>query len=208
LVLSFASDRPIAIRGLEKRLIDAFGTTGGLGVFDIYLHRSLLWHRSSDILKPIDEFRGTPVPSWSWMAHDGAISYLNVPFGHTLWSEDIASPFTKNVNRENPTGNWKSDSVVADPPLELQAPVWNLVVGNSGRRIMDQLHRTFAQPIQCVVVGKSDKVQADDLQTHWVLLVYCVARVDDIPVYQRVGVGVLQRRDIAFDEPQIYARIR
>jgi hypothetical protein len=45
LLFSRIEDRPIAIAGLEKRLIGAFGTQGGFGVFaapDGLLQRSLL----------------------------------------------------------------------------------------------------------------------------------------------------------------------
>ena len=70
LTLSFPSDRPIAIKGLESRLIDTFGTTGGYGVFDKYLHRCLLWQRAGKALKHIEAFRGgNLVRSWSWMAY-------------------------------------------------------------------------------------------------------------------------------------------
>lgn len=37
-----AYDRPIAIAGLEQRLIRAFGKPGGFGVFNRYFRRSLL----------------------------------------------------------------------------------------------------------------------------------------------------------------------
>src|SRR5438477_11418672 len=76
LQLSFPEDRPVAIKGLETRLIRTFGTTGGFGIFDIYLHRCLLWQRSGDTLRRIPSFRGGQVPSWSWMAYTGGIRYL------------------------------------------------------------------------------------------------------------------------------------
>src|SRR5215469_7798924 len=44
-------DRPIAIAGLEQRLIRAFDTQGGYGVFERYFGRSLLWQRDSDVAR-------------------------------------------------------------------------------------------------------------------------------------------------------------
>ena len=68
LELSYSTDRPVAIRGLEKRLLRALDTKGGYGVFDIYLRRGLLWQRDQASLERID-FSGKKeqelVPSWS-----------------------------------------------------------------------------------------------------------------------------------------------
>lgn len=48
-------DRPLAIAGLEQRLMNVFATRGGYGVFQRYFERSLLWKRgSSTALKRID----------------------------------------------------------------------------------------------------------------------------------------------------------
>jgi hypothetical protein len=68
-------DRPIAIDGLQSRLLRAFDTEGGSGIFDEgpvlrgHLRRSLLWHRSADVDRLYQiEFpltRTTAVPSWS-----------------------------------------------------------------------------------------------------------------------------------------------
>jgi hypothetical protein len=80
LALSVKTDRPIAIKGLETRLIRTFETVGGYGIFDLYLHRGLLWQRSGDTLDRITS-RGERVPSWSWMAYEGGIRYMDVPLG-------------------------------------------------------------------------------------------------------------------------------
>lgn len=72
----------MAIGGLEKRLIRTFDTMGGYGVFLQYLDRSLLWRRKEQAwLTPIEYFTARTVPSWSWMANEGAIEYPRVEFG-------------------------------------------------------------------------------------------------------------------------------
>ncbi|KAI8952093.1 hypothetical protein F4801DRAFT_589163 [Xylaria longipes] len=209
LALSYPSDRPIAIRGLESRLINTFGTSGGVGIFDIYLHRSLLWQRAGDTLKSITSFRDAPVPSWSWMAYDGPIRYLTVPFGEVTWSENIISPFSKDGSRNAVvSGDLRGDKVIATSPLELKAPVWNLLDAESGQRIMDDPGRAFDQPIQCVVLGKSKMPPVDESQVHWVLLVHPRKDADNVALYERVGVGVLRKRHIAFDRPLETRRIQ
>lgn len=209
LALSYPSDRPIAIRGLESRLINTFGTSGGIGIFEIYLHRSLLWQRAGDTLKSITSFRDAPVSSWSWMAYDGPIRYLNVPFGDVAWSENITSPFSKDGSRNaEVSGNLRDNKVIATSPLELEAPVWNILYAESGQRIMDDPGRAFGQPIQCVVFGKSKVPPMNESQKHWVLLVHPKKVADDVTVYERVGVGVLKKRDIAFNKPEERIKIQ
>ncbi|TRX89459.1 hypothetical protein FHL15_009628 [Xylaria flabelliformis] len=201
LALSYPSDRPIAIRGLESRLINTFGTSGGVGIFDTYLHRSLLWQRAGDTLKSITSFRDASVPSWSWMAYDGPICYLTVPFGEVTWCENIISPFSKGGSR-------RSDKVIAPSPLELEAPVWNLIDAEGGQRILDDPSRALDWPIQCVILGKSKMPLVDESQIHWVLLVHLKEIANNIAIYERVGVGVLRKRHIAFDRPQERRRIQ
>ncbi|KAI0858191.1 hypothetical protein F4860DRAFT_505517 [Xylaria cubensis] len=209
LALSFPSDRPIAIRGLESRLINTFGTSGGVGIFDTYLHRSLLWQRAGDTLKSITSFRDAPVPSWSWMAYDGPIRYLTVPFGDVTWCENIISPFSKDGSRNAVvSGDFRGDKVIATRPLELEAPVWKLIDAESGQRIMDDPSRAFDHPIQCVVLGKSKMPPMDESQVHWVLFVYPKEIANNVALYERVGVGVLRKRHIAFDRPQERRRIQ
>ncbi|KAM7205421.1 hypothetical protein V8F20_003190 [Naviculisporaceae sp. PSN 640] len=110
--LTRAYDRPMAIGGLQDRLIAALGCKGGWGVFDEgrakkgMLRRSLLWIRDREeatgglkriefpILKQ-EESTGlaTKVPSWSWMAVEGPIDYVVPQFGTVDW-EDIESPWS------------------------------------------------------------------------------------------------------------------
>jgi hypothetical protein len=102
--LSQVHDRPYAIAGLQTRLLRAFGTAGGVGVFDEgpalrgHLRRSLLWRRGDGVatLTPIEFQAGDDgdrrPPSWSWMAYDGGIDYLAPEFNKTRW-EALESPW-------------------------------------------------------------------------------------------------------------------
>ena len=200
LALSFPSDRPIAIKGLEARLVDTFSTGGGFGVFDIYLHRCLLWQRAGDTLKRIVSLRGgSPVPSWSWMAYDGPIRYMAIPFGQALWKDDIISPFAKN----GPLDVLKDSKRRGESITELFAPVWDIGNVEGGEMILDDPSRPFAQPLQCVVVGKSKTEAINGRQAHYILIVHAVGEV-----YERVGVGILDRRHISLDGAHRKFRIR
>jgi hypothetical protein len=209
LALSFSSDRPIAIKGLEARLLETFDTAGGFGVFDIYLHRCLLWQRSGDTLKRIEAFRGRNLaPSWSWMAYDGPISYIAIPFGQASWCYDITSPFPKARKKGVLDDGQCEDEDSVALKLELEAPIWEIAGTKDGQIFLDDPSRTLTQSLYCVVVGKSKVKPLDERQLHYVLLVYFTASIDGDQVYERIGVGVLDRRHIALDGPHRRARIR
>lgn len=85
-------------------MVRDFKACGGYGVFDdkssSLLPRSLLWRRTDPEqgLKPLRRILPEgQLPSWSWMAYDGPIDYLDVPFGEVDWFEgDIVSPWSGN----------------------------------------------------------------------------------------------------------------
>jgi len=85
------SDRPIAIAGLEQRLVAAFDTHGGYGVFERpFFGRSLLWKRDEASGRPMTPIVFPPgqeyrVPSWSWMAYVGAVEFMDLPFDGVEW---------------------------------------------------------------------------------------------------------------------------
>ncbi|KAF4627092.1 hypothetical protein G7Y89_g11064 [Cudoniella acicularis] len=197
LALSFNTDRPIAIKGLETRLIRTLKTIGGYGIFDCYLHRSLLWQRSGSTLKRITSFHGEHVPSWSWMAYDGGILYMDIPFGGVLWAKNITSPFKIGALDGPNDGN---ERVM---PLEMEASVWDIVEPQSPQLILDDPSRAFAGPLKCVIMGTSTQSKSDESQRHYTLIVSSLAREEEAVVYERVGVGFLERRHIMLDKPEI-----
>jgi hypothetical protein len=214
LAFSHAQDRPVAIAGLEKRLIHSFGVQGGFGVFNKaralgQLRRSLLWHRASDVaaLEPIsfEDDRGVepgtrPPPTWSWMAYKGGIEYLDLPFAQVEWEEgDIV-----------PVGDWKSsEGATADLGLSVVARGLNVTTATpAGRFIYDAPDQTGMLPtdLKCVVLGRlkppRQSEQPIGIRTHFVLLVTTgasTARGD--PVYHRVGVGSMPGNWIQVDGP-------
>lgn len=207
LQLSRANDRPMAIAGLERRLIDSLRVHGGCGVLDEaspgLLRRSLLWVRdradNTEELRRID-FAGfaQPPPTWSWMAHEGGIDYLDVPGGKVLWeTRDIVSPWTGTGT----PGTWYSfdDSesmgievivrdLVPDPGLT--------TTGWESDLVLDEPSSSPALPqnLQCVILGRLSNSGTDGTkagQKCCVLLVVksLVKRSARGEVYERVGAG-------------------
>jgi len=188
LALSFKVDRPVAIRGLEKRLIFTLATVGGYGVFDLFRHRSLLWQRSGDKLARISfpEGRHDYIPSWSWMAYDGGIKYMDVPFGKVTWNEDISSPFK--------AGNLDSGAE-GRLPLDIEAPICGLHEDANRHLILDEPGRNFTRPLKCVIIGSNQHSEQDENRLHYVLVVTLIFR-DASRIYERVGVGILNNKQI------------
>jgi hypothetical protein len=107
-------DRPIAIEGLQRRLLNTMSVRGGYGIFDEgdtrgLLRRSLLWCRDPIIPKLLRIQFPTerePMPSWSWMAYwggrnsPGGIDYLELDFDTWSW-EDLQSPWSCVAEDEN-----------------------------------------------------------------------------------------------------------
>jgi hypothetical protein len=205
LMLSHNTDRPIAIKGLETRLLDTLRTDGGHGVLEIYLGRCLLWKRTKARLQRIEfdnkdqkeEHKPPPPPSWSWMAYDGPIQYMNIPFETVewnRWTQHIISP-------------WGATSSGSSLSLELRVQVRDISTAlPAGPRVyLDDPNRTLGRPYKCVVLGsRQDSAQAID-KKYYILI---VGRLDeDGNVYDRAGVARLEWNQIVW-ESATEARIR
>ncbi|KAK5633732.1 hypothetical protein RRF57_009446 [Xylaria bambusicola] len=89
LSLTKPEDRPHAIAGLERKLMDFYNTESVHGIVCCCLGKSLLWQRSSnEMMKKISDVT-KPNPSWSWMSYEGGIRYGNIPKANTTWNRDI-----------------------------------------------------------------------------------------------------------------------
>lgn len=125
-----AQDRSIAIAGLEQRLVRAYNTDGAYGVLDggpSFFGRTLLWMRNGrvqDAMRPIDfdfseggEENASSmyyvVPSWSWMAYEGVITFMDLPFSGVEWryvDEGLVAPWTV-LNDDGGSGKTSSNAI-------------------------------------------------------------------------------------------------
>ncbi|KAI8665084.1 Protein kinase domain-containing protein [Fusarium sp. Ph1] len=205
-----AYDRPIAIAGLEQRLVNAFETHGGYGVFQgEFFGRSLLWIRDArftDKLKEIDfpSSQKYAVPTWSWMAYQGAITFMNVPFDEVDWEEGkdaIKSPWTWNDSSSS-SATWHTGN--SNENIDLTAYARDLVSPGSAEKgiVFDQGRTGLTDgTLKCVVVGKEkvrdEKADVALLRHYYVLLV--VPRRSLETGYERVGAACLPGTCISWD---------
>ncbi|KAF4462790.1 TOL, partial [Fusarium albosuccineum] len=182
-------DRPLAIAGLEQRLIRAFNTKGGYGVFQLYLGRTLLWKRGpSTTLRKIDfpPEQKFQVPSWSWMAYSGAIDFVDAPFDEVDWSENLEFPWESASQWTSSTGDPSSSNV-------LHTIAWDFDEGKGGSELTyDHGAPPTGSVMKCVIVGK-EKWKGSVVkhqQRHFVLVVTPRAAARKPDEYVRIGADV------------------
>lgn len=222
-----AYDRPIAMDGINCRLLKAFGANGGYGIFDEgqkrggLLRRSLLWYRSADnpTLARIQFPRDHPgAPSWSWMAYTGKIDFLPLRFGAIEWME-IRSSWSKSA-RGLPTAA-PADGVgsgVGGNGVALWGRVRDITgttdAGEEGKLFYDipgEGAGNGRDRMQCVVLGVERSQLALASRRHYFILVRPdssknSAQLGASKVYERIGAGYLPGRYISAggQEAQIF----
>ncbi|KAF5584629.1 serine threonine kinase [Fusarium subglutinans] len=214
-------DRPIAIAGLEQRLVSAFKTEGGYGVFNgAFFGRSLLWTRDtqqSDRLKLIDfprdqKFR---VPTWSWTAYEGPITYFDIPFDHVRWTYNTAegriqSPWT---TMESDSTSFSLHTGELNGRIDLTAPareIFDLELAEmQGKVIYDEGKSPPGVRKLCVIVGREksrdEGCKMQDLEYYALI----IAPFDDPSdgFCRRIGVGRLLESWIDFANPELRVHI-
>ncbi|KAF4336070.1 het-domain protein [Fusarium beomiforme] len=198
LALSRVTDRPWAINGLQERIVTALNVQGQFGMFFEdqpggrrrgLLRRSLLWRRAEDVesLSRIS-FSSSPgaliVPSWSWMAYEGRIDYIQADFGGTEW-EALQSQWDAGPER--------ADSGV----LAATARDYSDRDPDS-RLVFDSPPKSQTKGCKCVVLGKQKGDIPDSEKVHYVLLVQPKSLTGQTvnPLYERVGAGTVLGRCI------------
>lgn len=211
--LSNPHDRPVAIDGLQRRLLRTMGCKGGLGVVDEVepkglLRRSLLWRRGSDmgtkgltrIKFPIDRAM-LAVPSWSWMAYTGSIDYLDLGFGRFDW-EELGSPWSGRA-----IGVSRTDD--RQPSMTLTAEAWlydydvtkynpNAEIQREGQLFFDNPGGSDQPELMSVVLGIEKGAKASRDKIHYLIVIKVTKTLDrdGRRICERVGSGYLPGRRV------------
>ncbi|KAF2720715.1 HET-domain-containing protein, partial [Polychaeton citri CBS 116435] len=199
LEFSHPEDRPIAIDGLMDRLTSAFKTRSLAGVFESFWGRCLLWQRV-DRDKPLGKIplgsqtRRTP-PSWSWMAVEGAISFLEPKGGEVEWNhEKVQLPFGRRTQ-----SSWLKTSHMRDNNA-IQAHAYEFT--HSKAPAVEEAYLSYdsgrdssVSTTKCVIIGsEKERVKDPEMRKHYVLLVSRIMQNGGADSYQRVGVGHLPEK--------------
>lgn len=217
--LTNAEDRPIAIQGLQQRLLDTMEVRGGFGILDEgdmrgLLRRSLLWCRGPDSLTPkLSRITfppdSVPVPSWSWMAYTGgkdypgAIDYLDLEFDTWDW-EDLQSPWSQ-PKEEEATSDTASPSnrTTASDETMLVATARDIDLDaayeEDGDLRLDDPDTELSDATLCVVLGKAKGSTSLEEQKNCVLIITPSGKLDGNgkQLYERIGTGFLPGKCIS-----------
>jgi hypothetical protein len=191
--LTKKTDRCAAISGLESRIAQAKDCESRFGIFESFLHRSLLWQRSGERNMGRIDSETQSVPSWSWMAYSGSIQFMDITFGNVEW---VCSLRFNNKPSEH------SESIKAWKPA-LVTDIGSLRRCNFERRgigyvnlDLDGAQRGWIQydmetherldAERCVVVGRAFR-ESDYRKRKYYILVVSPTGVND--EYTRVGAG-------------------
>lgn len=200
-------DRPIAISGLEKRLATAFATRGGYGIFEQYLMRNLLWQRADgSSLSPIKFPPERNVPSWSWMAYAGGISYLPVDFDKVNWSQDLRSPFDSGSGQLGKR-HWEANGSNKQPIIPVsRARKLSAALSEVELRVRIRFDLEYAPPsprhegLRCIVIGKHKPGSGDgDLPCYVLIVKTSLGQPSQRRIYRRLGAGELLENHIEWD---------
>ena len=195
------TDRPVAISGLVDRLAETFKMRASHGVFDDYLHRSLLWHRAdTERMQRIQFTPDRKVPSWSWMAVSGRIEYPKVECCEVEWNSDIQ---LADGELQAPTRRLQQCKIEPrdDGACDLRSAAGSTEMGwvrFDGADIVD------VQTLECVVVGRD--VESCPKHIYHVLVVMPVSRRVGT-MFERVGIGALSKKLLCFQTRPVTVRI-
>uniref|UniRef100_A0A0B7JXX0 Protein kinase domain-containing protein n=2 Tax=Bionectria ochroleuca TaxID=29856 RepID=A0A0B7JXX0_BIOOC len=184
--LSYPTDRPKAILGLERRLGRVFKSQAQHGIFGQFFFRMLLWRaqergKLTRIFRP-EERR---VPSWSWMACAGAITYMDVPFNGMIWLDNLKNPFTST--EVELTDEW--DGHLSARANDFITYSWSKTVD----LVLDfEVQKEGFSNWKCVLLGKEKGDSSSSGPAYYVLLIRVVPGTVPL-IWQRIGVAKVNR---------------
>lgn len=191
--LSKPTDRAVALSGLAVRIAEALHCQERYGIFGLYLHRTLLWQRSSVPMMRI-EYGTREVPSWSWMAYTGGIGFIEDRFGDLEVFQNLR--FAEGDRKALITDLWEfGDCHLKEEEAELEATSYKIL--DSGRMeigwtkydVKDGKDRRLER---CVIVGRS-KSNRSGHRNCYILVVRQTAENE----YSRAGTGMIQQSYIS-----------
>jgi hypothetical protein len=203
--LTEKTDRCTAISGLESRIAQAKKCETRFGIFESFLHRSLLWQRNEERNTDRIGYKSQIVPSWSWMAYNGSIGFTDIPFGSVEWVRSLK--FNKRYKYRRFIKKWKPALVTNISSFrncslkrsEAGCAILDLDRAERGEIQYDIETHERLDSERCVVLGR-DSLESDAGKTNYYILVVRPTGMKN--EYTRVGVGRIQGDYVARQDLQ------
>lgn len=190
--LTMKTDRCVAISGLEKRIVQAKRFEARFGILQPFLHRYLLWQRTEERDLDRIDYETQIVPSWSWMAYNGSVQFMDIAFGSVYWARGLEF----NQRNENKWFHkkWKSTLVAQIDSfqgcrLEQRDTGYTILDLNGTERGWIQYDMKTTERLdtgRCVVVGRDFQEPDAEKGKFYILVVRPTSMVNE---YTRVGAG-------------------
>jgi hypothetical protein len=191
--LTEETDRHVAISGLEKRIAGALNCQSRYGIFQQYIHRNLLWQASNSKMERIT-YNNQQVPSWSWMAYNGSIQFISIPFDKVYWVD------TLQFDKERKSALVTNIGEFQDCTMELDGTHYAVLDFDRVKRGWIQYDVEEGEDLckeRCVVVGKVNEDERKDeseggyrsVEKYYILIVRPTSRDGE---YRRVGIGLVE----------------
>jgi hypothetical protein len=190
--LTQTTDRCAAISGLEIRIAQAKKCETRFGIFQSYLHRSLLWQRTGERNTDRISYKTQIVPSWSWMACSGSIEFMDIGFSNVQWVRSLR--FNKRYKYRWFNKKWKSALVTDIGSFQrchceqngTGYAILDLDGAEGGWIQYDMETHKRSDAERCVVVGR-DLRESDARK--WMYYILVVSPTGMEKEYTRVGAG-------------------
>ncbi|ATZ49165.1 hypothetical protein BCIN_04g03480 [Botrytis cinerea B05.10] len=146
-------------------------------------------------------------PTWSWVAFDGAISFIEPGGGQVSWNDaGVKLPFA-NLTGDQTSWLRKScqDGSVA---IQAKVPYFNIPEKANRSEACIYYDDTTIRAAKCVIVG-TDKYHGNDasLKKHYALIVKPLSHSLGGTSYERCGVGYMPGKYIRLGNPSVYMPI-
>ncbi|RII24870.1 hypothetical protein CUC08_Gglean005685 [Alternaria sp. MG1] len=179
------TDRCVAASGLEARIAGALHCKSSYGIFEKFLHRTLLWQASDKDTMHIAYDNNQKVPSWSWMACSGGVRFMEIEMGSVSWLKALAFGAERNYAALiADVGEFRH---VTPRPDANRYTLADLSGNGKGWIQYDVEGDESGRRDYCVVIGRTRGIIR---KRHYYILVVVPTREDG--EYTRVGVGIVR----------------
>ena len=143
------------------------------------------------------------MPTWSWMAYEGGIDFLNLPLGGVDWQEDeISSPWIPDASEVyhiiDRTGSIELSAIARGFNIQ--------VAGANEFMIVYDVPKTEGQQLKCIVMGRRRGEGKLEDARHYVLFI--TPKGGAAKVYERVGVGFMPGKFIELIAPGLSGLVK
>ncbi|KAK1728310.1 heterokaryon incompatibility protein, partial [Colletotrichum acutatum] len=194
LAFTKASDRAVAILGLQTRLARALQTQAAHGSFEKYFARGILWKRDQVVDMTAITQSTWLVPTWSWFSKTGKIQYMNLEFDKIEWAnEDFESPFSRHQDMLSGSSYYGRDedyTILRGIARRMDVSEQQI----ASEVCFDRKNKFKAKDLRAVIIGRDKKSREPKVH----VLVICQSQgVANDTRYERVGVASFCEKQVS-----------